>query len=194
MRGKLLTVAAIVAALAVGLIGGTIARNLANPTPALAAQTVGSAGSVPPPIKDPTATRPSTPATTAPCALNSAAQRVVVSLAEQHMWLCAHGATVYDTAVTTGARGKATPTGQFHVEQKLRDQILNPQTDEFYPVKYWIAWDAPEYGFHDSSWQKIPYGSPEYATGGSHGCVHVPPAGIKVLWNWVRVGAAVTIA
>lgn len=187
-------VAAIVAALVVGLVGGKVARNIAKPTPALAAQPLAAPDTVPPPIKDPTARPAKKLAKAGPCDTNSAAQRVIVSIAQQHMWLCGGKTKVYESAVTTGMRGKATPTGQFHVEQKLRNQILNPQTGELYPVRYWIAWDAPEYGFHDSDWQTIPYGSPAYVTGGSHGCVHVPAAGITALWNWVKVGAAVTIA
>ena len=49
------------------------------------------------------------------------------------------------------------------------------------------------YGFHDSAWQTIPYGSTKYHTDGSHGCVHLPIAAMKWLYNWAAVGAAVTI-
>jgi len=194
VRGKLLTILAVVAALLVGLAGGTLARSLAGPPPA--AQTLAAPDTVPPPIKDVDIPLTKKQAQAGPCEKNTAAQRVIVSIAQQHMWLCVRGAKVYDSAVTTGMAGKhtSTPTGQFEIEQKLRNQTLNPQTGELYPVKYWIAFDAPEYGFHDSDWQTIPYGSAAYKTGGSHGCVHVPPAGIKKLWSWAKVGASVTIA
>ena len=47
-------------------------------------------------------------------------------------------------------------------------------------MKYWIPFDAPLFGFHDSSWQKMPYGSQKYRTKGSHGCIHMPLAAITV--------------
>ena len=196
MRGKLLAAVAVIAALIVGTVGGTVARDIARPTTALAADSLPATGpsEIPPPIRDVPLTKAQVAA--GPCDDNTAAQRVIVSIAAQHMWLCDRTTKVYETAVTTGMAGKdtRTPTGQFTIEQKLRDQILDPQTGELYPVKYWIAFDAPAYGFHDSDWQTIPYGSAKYTTGGSHGCVHVPLTGIKKLWSWVHVGAKVTIA
>ena len=48
-------------------------------------------------------------------------------------------------------------------------------------------------GFHDSSWQTFPYGSPLYTTQGSHGCVHVPVAVIATLFDWAPISTPVTI-
>ena len=60
-------------------------------------------------------------------------------------------------------------------------------------MKYWIPFDAPLFGFHDSSWQTFPYGSQQYRTDGSHGCVHMPLADIAFLYEWANVGATVVI-
>ena len=61
-------------------------------------------------------------------------------------------------------------------------------------MKYWIPFDAPLFGFHDSSWQKFPYGSPKYKTDGSHGCVHMPVKAIAFLYRWVARPTAVHIS
>lgn len=129
------------------------------------------------------------------CAGNRSAQLVVVSIGRQHAWLCAGARTVYQTAVTTGMNrpGDATPTGRFRIEGRNRDTVLRPDDGRAYPVKYWIPFQAPLYGFHDASWQQIPYGSSAYRTGGSHGCVHMPLKAIEFLYRWVRIGTSVVI-
>ena len=62
------------------------------------------------------------------------------------------------------------------------------------PVKRDSPFDAPLFGFHDSSWQKFPYGSPKYRTHGSHGCVHMPLRAIAWFYNWVARPTAVHIS
>jgi hypothetical protein len=131
-----------------------------------------------------------------PCAGNTHSQFVLVSIAAQHLWTCSGAHQVYDTPVTTGASAlpdDRTPTGQFEIEGLNTHSTLTPDTGEQYQVKYWIPFQAPLYGFHDSSWQTFPYGSKAYRTQGSHGCVHLPLAAIRFLYNWVDIGAAVTI-
>lgn len=129
------------------------------------------------------------------CAGNASPQLVIVDVSAQHAWMCERARTVHDTPVTTGMQrpDTATPTGRFAVDGKTRDTTLYPSTGGAYPVAYWITFDAPAYGFHDSSWQKIPYGSPQYRTGGSHGCVHMPLAAMRFLYGWVHVGTPVHI-
>ncbi len=130
------------------------------------------------------------------CAHNTAAQLVRVSLDLQRMWLCAHSRTVRTSAITSGMSGPytETPTGRFHIQGLNRDTVLTLNTGATYDVKYWIPFDAPLFGFHDSSWQHFPYGSPKYRTAGSHGCIHVPLREIAFLYRWVDIGADVSIA
>jgi lipoprotein-anchoring transpeptidase ErfK/SrfK len=138
-----------------------------------------------------------TPVEATRCTGKAVQQLVTVSIRQQHLWLCHLGTLVLDTAVTTGASGlsgyDATPTGTFHIQERDRNTVLTLNTGRQYDVKYWIPFSAPLYGFHDSPWQTFPYGSPRYATEGSHGCVHMPLAAIQFLYNWVRVGATVHI-
>ena len=131
-----------------------------------------------------------------PCAGNTRAQFIRVSISNQHAWLCSREHLVYDTAVTTGMTGSKdtrTPTGSFEIQGRNTDTTLDPGTGEAFPVKYWIPFQAPAFGFHDSSWQKFPYGSQRYRTDGSHGCVHMPLAAMVFLYDWVHVGATVHI-
>jgi len=186
----------VLGALVVGAIAaGALARAM-TPVFAYAASTQSQA------IRTAPAVTPATPRKAAAkptavnhCATNRAGQLVLVDLKTQHAWYCAGHRTVYSTPITSGraTASTATPLGHFTVRAKLRDTVLSPGTGEHYPVQYWIAFKGSAYGFHDASWQTIPFGSAQYATGGSHGCVHLPLLAVRYLYSWVHVGARVTI-
>jgi hypothetical protein len=130
------------------------------------------------------------------CAGNVAPQLVLVSVAKQHLWLCAANRLAYNAPVTTGAVDlpyDSTPTGTFEIQAKTTDTTLTLLSGDTYGVNYWIPFDAPLFGFHDSSWQTFPYGSARYKTEGSHGCIHTPLTAMKFLYDWADVGATVTI-
>lgn len=130
------------------------------------------------------------------CAGNADTQFVLVSIAKQHVWMCARGRLVFSTPVTTGAvelPEDSTPTGRYEIQAKDTDTTLTLQSGAQYQVDYWIPFDAPLFGFHDSSWQRFRYGSAKYRTEGSHGCVHMPLAAMKFLYSWADVGATVRI-
>jgi lipoprotein-anchoring transpeptidase ErfK/SrfK len=131
-----------------------------------------------------------------PCRRNDHSQLVVVSIRRQHAWACAGRRTVLSTPVTTGASsrpGEATPRGTFAVQGLNRNTTLNPSTGESYPVKFWVPFHLGVWGFHDASWQRIPFGSAQYVKHGSHGCVHVPLAAMRQLFHWVKYGTLVRI-
>jgi lipoprotein-anchoring transpeptidase ErfK/SrfK len=109
--------------------------------------------------------------------------------------MCAERRAVYDTPVTTGIPGEwtSTPTGNYEIQGRNTDSVLTLNTGAQYHVRYWIPFDAPLFGFHDSSWQRFPYGSPEYKTQGSHGCVHMPLKAMRFLYRWAARPTAVHI-
>jgi lipoprotein-anchoring transpeptidase ErfK/SrfK len=153
-----------------------------------------------PPAPAPTA--PSTPASVVAqkpainaCAANTDDKRVLVSLAQQHVWLCAKHTVYADFIVTTGRStgGDETPTGTYEVQALTRNTILNPDSGGAFHVKYWIPFKWGMFGFHDAPWQTIPFGSPEYRTQGSQGCVHMQTADIARLFSWVRLGTTVQV-
>jgi lipoprotein-anchoring transpeptidase ErfK/SrfK len=132
-----------------------------------------------------------------PCAGNQHAQLIKVSIAAQQLWMCAGTTKVYQTPVTSGAVNlpyDSTPTGTFEIQGRVRNTTLTLNTGQTYAVQYWIPFQGPLFGFHDSSWQTFPYGSALYKTQGSHGCVHMPLAAIAYLYRWAEIGATVVIA
>jgi hypothetical protein len=136
-------------------------------------------------------------AASSPCAHNRRAQLVVVSIKRQHEWACAHHRTVLSTPVTTGASsrpGDATPRGTFAVQGLDRDTVLTTSAAGSYHVKYWIPFHFGVWGFHDASWQTMPFGSTHFVTRGSRGCVHMPLAAIRWLFHWVQYGTPVRIS
>lgn len=163
-------------------------------TPSAASSTAASTVA---PTVDPTPTPSPTPKPKPNhCAANTAAQLVLVSVTSQRVWLCEHSRQVYEAPVTTGAVDlpyDATPTGTFAVQSKQTDRTLTLLSGAQYQVKYWIPFDAPLFGFHDASWQDIPFGSQRYRTQGSHGCVHLPLAAMAFLYKWVDLGTTVTV-
>lgn len=98
---------------------------------------------------------------------------------------------VRSTAVTTGnvAAGDATPTGTWVVQNKQTDRYLTgPGYRDF--VHFWMPYHG-DFGIHDAPWQTFPFGSSQYRTQGSHGCVHVPSATMAWLYRWTEVGSTV---
>ncbi len=193
----------VAAALALTACAGAPEHDASTPaTPATTARAVEPAVATSPaaPVTSsspaPTPTVPAAPPS--PCATNTRAHYVYVSITDQHLWMCAGTTTAYDTGITSGMVGEYTntPTGNFTIQSKVTNTTLNVKENGSYiryPVKYWIPFDAPLFGFHDSSWQNFPYGSDQYKTDGSHGCVHVPLAAIAYLYQWAPIGTAVTI-
>jgi hypothetical protein len=130
-----------------------------------------------------------------PCTTNRLRKWVFVSLRRQHMWMCAGHRVAYATPITSGMVGPYTntPTGRYHVQGLNRNTTLTLNTGATYPVRFWIPFDAPLFGFHDSSWQHFPYGSPRYKTRGSHGCVHMPLKAIRFFYGWADIGTPVRL-
>jgi lipoprotein-anchoring transpeptidase ErfK/SrfK len=107
--------------------------------------------------------------------------------------MCSAAEQVFTSAVTTGASdvGNGTPVGTWHVQDKQTNRdLVGPGYRDH--VKFWVPFNG-DFGFHDASWQTMAYGSSQYQSLGSHGCVHLPAAAMSRLFGWVRVGATVTV-
>jgi lipoprotein-anchoring transpeptidase ErfK/SrfK len=121
---------------------------------------------------------------------------VIVSIKRQHEWACSYHRTVLSTPVTTGATsrpGDATPRGTFAVQGLDPHTVLTTSAAGRYHVKYWIPFHLGVWGFHDASWQTMPFGSKHFLTRGSHGCIHMPLPAIRWLFHWVHYGTPVRI-
>ncbi len=126
------------------------------------------------------------------CAGNTTyARLVLVSISEQHLWACEGRKQVNTTPVTTGASvaNHQTPVGSWRVQAKQRDRYLvGPGYRDY--VRFWVPFDG-DFGFHDASWQTMPFGSKDFQRYGSHGCVHLPTAAMAWLYGWVTPGRTV---
>jgi lipoprotein-anchoring transpeptidase ErfK/SrfK len=144
----------------------------------------------------PTPSPTPTPVPVNECAGNTHVQLVLVNISDQTAWMCSAQTTVYTTPVTTGATADGyddTPTGTWHVESRQTNQTLRLLSGATYHVNYWLPFQGNLYGFHDAAWQTMPFGSQDYHTLGSHGCVHLPMAAMAWLFSWASVGTTVTV-
>jgi hypothetical protein len=191
---------ALTVVVALGLLAYVVSRPGARPTLAEEPQTFTAppltSPGVPPvsrKSRPPLTTAPPKPAGgPSPCLGSTDAQRVIVSIAEQHAWVCSGAHQIRDSAVTTGmVSAGGTPTGTWHIQAKETDRWL-ASGGESYKVKYWMPYNG-DYGFHDALWQKFPFGGAQYRTDGSHGCVHFPLDVMAWLYTWMQVGSTVTV-
>ena len=86
------------------------------------------------------------------------------------------------------SRGHSTPPGIFALTYKQRDAVLKGEGYAS-PVKYWMPFNGG-IGFHDASWRSS-FGGSIYKSGGSHGCVNMPYAAAKQLFENVYAGMPV---
>ena len=125
------------------------------------------------------------------CATNTYTQLVLVSISRQHLWACHGSKQVNSTPVTTGkvVGGDQTPLGSWRVQAKQRDRYLvGPGYTDY--VRYWVPFNG-DFGLHDATWQTMPFGSPQWRTEGSHGCVHTPLSVMAWIYRWANVGRTV---
>jgi lipoprotein-anchoring transpeptidase ErfK/SrfK len=143
------------------------------------------------------------------CANNTLSQLVLVSISKQHLWACDGTTTEYDSPVVTGMEQYAadlTPPGTYHIYAKETNISLKGCDSTGCwndPVSYWMPWldnSYGQYGFHDATWRtssefgKVNIYAPETAAVvGSHGCVELPLATAKWIYNWSVVGTTVTV-
>jgi lipoprotein-anchoring transpeptidase ErfK/SrfK len=108
--------------------------------------------------------------------------RIVVSIADQKLYLYRAAKLVAVSTVSTGKPGHDTPTGDFKILQKAVKHNSNQYDDASMPYMQRITWDGV--AIHAGR-------DPGYAA--SHGCVRVPIAFAKRLYAITRLGARVTI-
>ena len=186
---------------ALGLLVFVVTRPGARPTLAEEPQKTVAAPPLTSPASPPVSRKSRPPLTTtpaksasvpSPCLGSTDAQRVIVSVAKQHAWVCSAAHQIRDSAVTTGMTSAGgTPTGTWHIEAKETNRWL-ASDGVSYHVEYWMPYNG-DYGFHDALWQKFAFGGPQYRTDGSHGCVHFPLNVMAWLYNWMKVGGTVTV-
>lgn len=137
---------------------------------------------------------------------NPSSVRVKVSLQNRMVYVMEGNRPLLVTPGTIGIPGKATPTGSFHVTNKIRDKrsgsygfwvngsnVVPGTSDRApgsgyhyvgYPMAFWVEF-APEYGFHSGPVWPVPH---------SHGCIRLHPHAAPKFFALVHSGTPVNIA
>ncbi len=113
-----------------------------------------------------------------------------VNLTAQHMFFYKDGQKILESDFVSGnvSKGYTTPPGLFSLTYKQRDATLKGQGYAS-PVKFWMPFNGG-IGFHDASWRNT-FGGTIYKTNGSHGCINMPYAAAKTLFENVYAGMPV---
>lgn len=117
---------------------------------------------------------------------------IEVSISAQHMWYYVNGSVALESDFVSGdvSKGHDTPKGAYRIAYKARDQELKGQGYSS-PVSYWMPF-VDGCGFHDANWRDR-FGGSIYLSNGSHGCLNMPPANAKALYELIEAGTAVLI-
>ena len=59
------------------------------------------------------------------------------------------------------------------------------------PVTYWMPFNGG-IGFHDADWQPY-FGGDRYLTGGSHGCINLPPENAGQLYSLIQYDVPIIV-
>lgn len=139
---------------------------------------------------------------------NVAGQVILVSISQQWLWAYHNGTLVFQTPVTTGKPGNATPTGTYQVQFKVTNLLFTspwpPGSPNYYAplhVNYALFFLYDGFYIHDAPWRQtfgpgtdVPHTEPNGTPAtGSHGCVEVPTAAGRWLYQWAQDGATIVI-
>lgn len=138
------------------------------------------------------------------CTTNTASKQIVISVSARHIWACELTKSVYDAPAITGMEAQEdtkTPVGEYKIYAKQTNTTLSgsDSTGSWKdPVYYWMPFldnQYGTYGFHDATWRASDkFGNVDpNSNDASHGCVELPLAASKWIYNWAHVGTAVRV-
>lgn len=134
-------------------------------------------------------------------------KRIVVSLSQQRLTAYDSDKQAMTTLVTTGNPALPTPVGNFPILDKQSPFTFTssrPTGDKYYyppaQASYALLFDNRGYYIHDAPWRRVfgpgtnaKAGKPGQNYTGSHGCVNVPLAAEKKLYEWATIGTVVQV-
>ena len=123
---------------------------------------------------------------------------VEVDLSLQRLFYYQDGQQLMTCPFVSGniSQNYGTVTGAFQIAYTAMDVTLkggNKKDKTYYEshVDYWMPFYA-DYGLHDADWRSE-FGGTIYRTGGSHGCVNMPPASAGQLYSLISAGTPVIV-
>lgn len=108
---------------------------------------------------------------------------LIVDLSTQRAQLYRNGVRIGVTTVSTGKKGKATPTGIFTILQKKKEHYSNLYNSAPMPYMQRLTWDG--IALHAGNLPGYP---------ASHGCIRMPLAFAQKLYGATSLGMTVIIA
>ncbi|PEB73343.1 L,D-transpeptidase family protein [Bacillus thuringiensis] len=111
-----------------------------------------------------------------------------ISIAEQQIWVYKDGKLAVTTNVVTGKHSTSEDTspGVWYILYKRTPYTLKGsavgKADYAVKVDYWAPFTDSGQGFHDADWRKD-WTNNAYLTGGSGGCVNLPPSIAKTVYD-----------
>lgn len=118
---------------------------------------------------------------------------VEVDVVSKQMWLYEKGNLVKTYAISAGAPETPTPIGQFKTYAKFSVQDMrgnNPDGSKYFQPKVpWISYfKAGGYAIHGNYWRPASwFGN----VNSSHGCVSLPVAQAKEVYDWMPIGTTI---
>lgn len=115
---------------------------------------------------------------------------VEINLTAQHIYYYKDGKLVVESDFVSGneSKGWSTPAGAFSLTYKERDATLKGENYRT-PVAYWMPFNG-NIGLHDAKWRST-FGGSIYKSSGSHGCINLPPAVAKTIFENISAGIPV---
>ncbi|MFH1576536.1 MAG: L,D-transpeptidase [Candidatus Margulisiibacteriota bacterium] len=120
--------------------------------------------------------------------------KVVVDTRYQNVYVYGENNKLwYLSRCVTGKKGWQTPRGKHRIRIKQRNRYIDGHRyGEKYRfwVNYWMLFYG-EAGLHDATWRKSFWINPDY--NGSHGCINLPLATAKFIYDYSKIGTPVYI-
>lgn len=115
---------------------------------------------------------------------------VEMNLTAQHLYFYKNGKLLIESDFVSGneAKGWSTPAGAYELTYKQKNAVLRGKNYNT-PVTYWMPFNG-NIGMHDGYWRSD-FGGTIYKKNGSHGCVNLPPAVAKTIYENIEAGVPV---
>lgn len=116
---------------------------------------------------------------------------VEIDLTRQHLWYYVDGKLTLESDIVSGKDSTPTPVGMNRVWHKERNKTLVGQGYR-QPVSYWMPFNWVGCGMHDTNYRSR-FGGQIYKRSGSHGCINMPPAKAKALYEMIKLDTPVIV-
>lgn len=115
---------------------------------------------------------------------------VEMNLTAQHLFFYKNGKLLIESDFVSGneAKGWGTPAGAYELTYKQKNAVLRGKNYNT-PVTYWMPFNG-NIGMHDGYW-RTEFGGTIYKKNGSHGCVNLPSAVAKTIYENIEAGVPV---